>query len=369
MFRCTRCGQTYRDFHYTCDRCNGILLVDYEKRSWSPTRGCEGTWRYQSMIPVVKSISLSEGNTPLVRRRDVKDETYLKVEGDNPTGSFKDRGSTVTISDAFNRHFTRTTTASTGNMGASVAAYSAYANLETRVFIPHGIPREKVAQIEAYNAELVDVEGGFIEAVRRAREEADLHGAYLASTGLNPYFIEGLKTVAFEIFEQLKGVPDKVVVPTGTGGILTSIFKGFEELKGLGLVSELPKMIAVQSKEVSPIVTAWDTGSEIVPPPPEASTIASAILVKTPFNGNTAIDALKRSGGQGVTVTDEQILKAIRTLGHEGVFAEPAAAASLAALDEIDHQKDERIVLMVTGSGLKDPTAILQRTKSSSAPL
>jgi threonine synthase len=247
-------------------------------------------------------------------------------------------------------------------MGASVAAYSAYANIPSRIFIPQWIPKEKVAQIEAYNAELVEVEGGFREAVRRSREEADLNGAYLASTGLNPYFIEGLKTVAFELFEQLPGVPDKIVVPTGTGGILTSIFKGFEELKGLGVVDTLPQMIAVQSRAVSPIVTAWETGDKIVPPPDEAKTIASAILVKIPFNGYTAIDAMKRSGGEGVTVSDEQILKAIRVLGHEGVFAEPAAAASLAALDEFDYRRDERVILMVTGSGLKDPTAVLGGT-------
>jgi threonine synthase len=316
-------------------------------------------WRYQSMIPVRRSISLSEGGTPLVRRRDSKQEVYLKLEGDNPTGSFKDRGTSVVISDAFNRGYHTATVASTGNMGASVAAYCAYANLTARVFVPHGIPAEKVAQITAYDAELVPVDGGFGQAVERARAEADI-GAYLASTGLNPLFIEGLKSIAFELYEQM-GVPDRIIVPTGTGGILTSIFKGFEELRSLGIVDRLPQMIAVQSSVVAPIVEAWKSNTEPQPPSGEADTIATAILVKSPFNGLSAIDAMRRSNGYGVTVTDRQIVNAIRDLGREGVFAEPAAAAAMAALEEVEDIPDVRTALIITGSGLKDPSVVLRK--------
>jgi threonine synthase len=357
MFRCTKCGSEYPDFRYTCARCDSALLLEDHPKSWEPTGA--GMWRYRSMIPVRRSISLSEGGSPLVRRRDSKDKVLLKVEGDNPTGSFKDRGTSVVISDACNRGFKLTAVASTGNMGASVAAYSAYANIASRVFIPPGIPEEKIAQITAYGAELVPVEGGFSDAVRRARQEAEA-GAYLASTGLNPYFIEGLKTIAFELFEQM-GVPDKIVVPTGTGGLLTAIFKGFRELRALGVIDRLPQMIAVQSSEVAPIVEAWRERTEPRPPPQEATTIASAILVKSPFNGLSAIDAMNRSGGYGLTVTDHQIVQAIRDLGREGIFAEPAAAASMAALEQVERRPDDRVVLMVTGSGLKDPTVVLRK--------
>jgi threonine synthase len=356
VFRCTKCGSEFREFRYTCARCDSALLVIGDDLVWDPRGG--GVWRFRSMIPVPMSISLSEGNSPLVRRRDSMEEVFLKVEGDNPTGSFKDRGTTVVVSDAYNRGFTTTAVASTGNMGASVAAYSAYANLKARVFIPRGIPAEKIAQITAYGAELVPVEGGFAAAVSMARSEAE-KGAYLASTGLNPYFIEGLKTIAYELYEQM-GVPDKVVVPTGTGGVLTSIFKGFEELRTLGITRKVPQMIAVQSAAIAPIVEAWRDRTEIRAPG-EADTIASAILVKTPFNGYSAIDAMDRSGGYGVTVTDHQILEGIRTLGREGIFAEPAAAAPMAALEKIDHRPDDRIALLITGSGLKDPTVVLRR--------
>lgn len=357
MFRCTKCGSEYPDFRYTCARCDSALLLEDHPKSWEPAGA--SMWRYRSMIPVGMSISLYEGNSPLVMRRDSRDEVFLKVEGDNPTGSFKDRGSTVVISDAHNRGFKTATVASTGNMGASVAAYCAYANVASRVFIPQGVPEEKVAQITAYGAELVPVEGGFSQAVRRARQDAEA-GAYLASSGLNPYFIEGLKTIAFELYEQL-GVPDKIVVPTGTGGLLTAVFKGFRELRALKLIDRLPQMIAVQSSEVAPIVEAWRENREPIPPPQNVSTIASAILVKSPFNGLSAIDAMRRSGGYGLTVTDHQILQAIKDLGREGVFAEPAAAASMAALDQVDRKADDRVVLMVTGSGLKDPSVVLRR--------
>jgi threonine synthase len=357
MFRCTKCGTEFPEFRYTCARCDSALLLEDAPKSWEP-KGV-GLWRYRSMLPVTMSISMSEGGSPLVKRRDSQEEVFLKVEGDNPTGSFKDRGTTVVISDAYNRGYKTATVASTGNMGASVAAYSAYANIAARIFIPPHIPQEKIAQITAYGAELVPVEGGFSEAVAMSRREAAT-GAYLASTGLNPYFIEGLKTIAFELYEQM-GVPDQIVVPTGTGGILTAIFKGFRELRSLGVTDRLPRMIAVQSSEVAPIVEAWRERADPRPPPPDATTIASAILVKVPFNGRSAIEAIDRSGGYGVTVTDHQILRAIRDLGREGIFAEPAAAASMAALEQIDRRSDDRTALVVTGSGLKDPTVVLRQ--------
>lgn len=356
MFRCTNCGSEFTEFRYTCARCDTALLVVNEDLRWEPQGA--GMWRYRSMIPVPMLVTLSEGNSPLIRRRDVEDEVYLKVEGDNPTGSFKDRGTSVVISDAVSKGFQTVAVASTGNMGASVAAYSAYANLTARVFIPAGIPEEKVAQIKAYGAELVPVEGGFPQAVQRMKDEA-AGGAYLASTGLNPYFIEGLKTVAFELFEQM-GVPDMVVVPTGTGGLLTAIFKGFSELRALGVVDRVPRMVAVQSSAVAPIVDAWRSGREIRPPPVDVKSIASAILVKVPFNGISALDAMRRSHGFGVTVTDDQIVNALKALGREGVFAEPAAAASLAALEEMTICPGERVAVVITGSGLKDPTAFLR---------
>ncbi len=332
------------------------MMFESEGYEWRPEG--QGVWRYQSMIPVKSSISMSEGNTPLVKGRDVDERIFMKLEGDNPTGSFKDRGSTVVISDANNRGYRNAAVASTGNMGASIAAYCAYANIAARVFIPKDVSEEKVAQIEVYGAELVRVPGSFSDAVNASKNEAARKGAYLAMTGLNPYFLEGVKTISFELFEQM-GVPDKVVVPTGSGGLISAIFKGFKELRMLGIAETVPQMICVQSREIAPIVEAWKTGKEIEVPK-EAKTIASAIMVKVPFNGRSAIEAIDLSGGVGVTVTDDQIVEAIKKLGKEGVFAEPASAAAYAALEEIDYRDDENIALIITGSGLKDPEAALR---------
>lgn len=354
MFRCIKCGRRFEAPERSCSSCGSVLLVEPEGLEWRPSG--QGVWRYQSMIPVQRSISLAEGGTPLVRRRDVDERVYLKLEGDNPTGSFKDRGSTVVISDAYDRGYKDAVVASTGNMGASIAAYCAYANIRARVFIPRDVSEEKVSQIRVYGAELARVPGGFSDSVERMKEAALEKGTYLAMTGLNPYFIEGLKTIAFELYEQM-GVPDRIVVPTGSGGLVTGIFKGFSELRDLGVVEAVPRMVVVQSSAVAPIVESWRTGCEITVPK-EAKTIASAIMVKVPFNGPSAIEAIKLSKGEGVTVTDDQIVEAIETLGKEGVFAEPASAAAFAALDEIEYDNDERITLIITGSGLKDPSAL-----------
>lgn len=353
MFYCPRCGEIFREFRYRCEKCEGVLLVDYEERTWDPVGN--GVWRYQSMIPVRRSVSMGEGNTPMIRRRDVRDAVYLKLEGDNPTGSFKDRGTTVVISDASNRKFNTATAASTGNMGASISAYCAYGNLSSRIFIPDDVSEEKILQMVAYGADLVRLPGDYSDIVNRSIEESE-RGMYLASTGLNPYFIEGLKTTGFEIFEQV-GVPDWIVVPTGTGGHLTGIFKAFQELKELGVLGNLPRMVAVQAQTCSSIVDAWANNSEIIPSE-NPKTIASAIKVKVPFSGHTALDAIRESRGSGVVVTDREILNAMKDLGREGVFAEPSSAAALAALAKMDLEPDDRTVLVITGSGLKDPEAI-----------
>ena len=323
MFRCINCGTEVPEFRYACPRCGSALLAVNEGLSWRPEGA--GMWRYRSMVPVERRVTMYEGGTPLVRRRDVEEEVFLKVEGNNPTGSFKDRGTSVVMSDAVERGFGTVAVASTGNMGASVAAYS---------------------------AELVRMDGGFKEAVRRMREEGE-RGVYLATTGLNPLFIEGLKTIAFELFEQM-GVPDTVIVPTGTGGLLTAIHKGFEELRGLGIIDRAPRMVAAQAAAAAPIVEAWRDRAPLREPK-DAESIASAILVKEPYNGLSAISAMDSSGG---LVTDDELIDAVRELGKEGIFAEPSAAASLAAYRKLPSHRG-RTVLMVTGSGLKDPTAAL----------
>ncbi len=355
MFECPECGKTYSRFRYFC-RCGSVLLWK-GKTLWNPEG--EGVWRYSGMLPPVKErISMGEGWTPLVKNRDFVrkyPEMYYKFEGDNPTGSFKDRGTALVISHALGEGYGKVGVASTGNMGASVAAYSAYANISAEVFVPEDTPPQKITQIIAYGARVRKVKGTFSECFSKLWENRRKY--YIAMTGVNPYYLEGEKTVAFEIFEEI-GVPDTVVVPVGTGGLFTAVWKGFKELKQAGASKKLPVMVGVQAEGFSPIVRAWEEGLDRFPmPDPGRHTIASSIAVKEPFNGWTAIDAVNESKGFFCSVTDNQILRAMKKLAAEGIFAEPASAATLAAVEKEIGRTDERIVLLVTGHGLKQPAA------------
>lgn len=365
---CTACGAEYPrgpPERYSCD-CGGVLLVEWDKVVWKPSG--EGVWRYKSLIPFTGNpVTMGEGGTNLVHSRELFKNYHVrdlrfKTEGDNPTDSFKDRGTTVCVSRALQQGYKSVSVASTGNMGASVAAYAAFADLEARVFVPADTPNEKLAQIMAVGGKLHKIEGTFKDCVKKAVEDSK-KGSYLCETGLNPYYLEGEKTLGFELFEDMR-VPDKIVVPTGTGGLITSIYKAFKELKKAGKAKRLPEMVAVQAKNCSPIVDAWKKGTENVREPKKAKTIAGAIMVKSPFNGATAVRAITDSGGCAVAVTDSEIRHAILELGKEGVFAEPASAAALAAMHHLDC-KNERVALVITGHGLKDPAAFRGQASAS----
>ena len=353
---CPRCGTKYKPTkgRYLCD-CGSILIVKHKKLKWSP-RG-KGTWRYKSCMPHTgKHFSLNEGGTPLVKGRDRN--AYYKLEGDNPTGSFKDRGTTMVVSKAVSEKFTSVSVASTGNMGASVAAYAAYANIAARVFVPTTTPVNKLSQIRAYDAKLIKVKGTFHDAVDKMWRDVSKGASYLAMTGMNPYYIEGEKTIGYEIYEEI-GVPDQIIVPMGTGGLITAIYKAFTELKQMKKIRSLPRMIGVQAKNCAPIADAYFHDYDRAERLTKCNTIASAIMVKTPFNDYTALQAIKNSKGEAVTATETEIKKAILSLGKEGIFAEPASATALAAFNKIEKRKDDEVVLIVTGSGLKDPSAAI----------
>lgn len=365
MLVCTKCNRKYseRKPRYLCD-CGGVLLV--ENKLGKPELEGIGLRRYKDLLPVKRElVTLREGNTPLIKARNLEKRfklrnLFLKYEGVSPTGSFKDRGSCVTITKALEFGFKRTAVASTGNMGASVAAYSAKAGLECNVFVPEDTPEAKLAQIIAYGAKLHKVHGHFKQCVEQAQA---MRKTYLAMTGLNPYYIEGEKTIGYELAEA-KPQADIVILPMGTGGVLTATWKGFKEYHQLDLLHKLPKMIGIQPHGCSPIVDAWEHGHEEPEYIEHAGTVADAVLVKVPFNGHTASRAVNESNGFMEKVTDKQIIDAIKLLGSEGVFAEPAGALPLAGLvnllkdGKID--RNRTIMLVITGHGLKDPDVLIE---------
>lgn len=325
--------------------------------------------RYFSYLPVKDPkniVSLMEGSTPLIRARNLEEhlnieaEIYLKYEGMNPTGSFKDRGMTVAVSKAVEDGSSAVICASTGNTSASAAAYAAKARIKSIVLIPSGaIAMGKLAQAIAYGAKVIAIKGNFDVALKMVRELSQKHPITLVNS-INPYRIEGQKTAAFEICDDLCDAPDYLAIPVGNAGNITAYWKGFKEYYSLKKSSKLPKMIGFQAAGAAPIVE-----NRVIDNP---STVATAIRIGNPASWKYAVEAAKESCGKIDKVTDEEILDAYSLLSNkEGIFAEPASCASVAGVikcsREIGFSKGEKIVCVLTGHGLKDPdTAIKNGT-------
>ncbi|KAA1299067.1 MAG: threonine synthase [SAR202 cluster bacterium] len=316
--------------------------------------------RYREFLPVddaTPTVSLGEGSTPLVRSRSIKDslgcrELYFKLEGCNPTGSFKDRGMVIAIAKALEAGKTRIICASTGNTSASAAAYGARYQLETLVLVPAGeIAIGKLAQAMAYGARILAVNGSFDDALTTVKGIVESWDIELVNS-LNPYRIEGQKTGAFEIVDELGGVPDILCIPVGNAGNITAYWKGFKEYRGIGRIKKTPKMMGFQAAGAAPIVRGM--------PIPNPETIATAIRIGNPASWEQAEVARDESGGLIDMVDDNEIVDAyLRLAREEGIFCEPASSASVAGLlklSELDVDlTGKTIVCVLTGNGLKDP--------------
>ncbi len=316
--------------------------------------------RYQNLLPVTDEtpmITIGEGDTPLVRsvqiEKDVGCESlYFKLEMCNPSGSFKDRGMVVAVAKAVERGEQAVLCASTGNTSASAAAYAAHCGLRSFVIVPHGrIAGGKLAQTVAHGARLIAIEGGFDDALGLAREICDKHPIALVNS-VNPERIEGQKTAAFEIIDELGDAPDVLCLPVGNAGNITAYWRGFVEYYQLENCSRKPFMRGFQAAGAAPLVE----GHPVVEP----ETVASAIRIGNPASWQGAILARDESGGGIDAVTDEEILSAYRRMAQEeGIFCEPASAASVAgalklARDGVD-LAGKAVVCVITGTGLKDP--------------
>lgn len=325
--------------------------------------------RYRAHLPVTGAtpvISLNEGSTPLIHSSRLSEragaEVYLKFEGLNPTGSFKDRGMTVALSKAVERGAHTVICASTGNTSAAAAAYAARAGIRCAVLLPAGkIAAGKLVQAFVYGAKVVAIRGNFDDALRLVREFGDVEGVAIVNS-INPDRIEGQKTASFEIIEELGDAPDIHILPVGNAGNITAYWKGYREFHSAGLATRLPKMIGFQAAGSAPIFHGH---------PVEPHTIATAIRIGNPASWEGANTAVRESCGMIDIVTDQQILEAQRWLAsHEGIFVEPASAASVAGLMKCLSSDrcascpfatalrgGAKIVLTVTGHGLKDPDA------------
>lgn len=324
--------------------------------------------RYQSHLPINSNtplITLNEGNTPLLEAKSLSKtlgiKLFLKFEGANPTGSFKDRGMVMAVAKALENESKTIICASTGNTSASASAYAARTGMKSIVVIPEGnIALGKLAQAMAYGAKVISIKGNFDEALNIVREIAK-RDEYALVNSVNPFRIEGQKTAAFEIVDRLREAPDYLAIPVGNAGNITAYWKGFKEYNEKGISKGLPKMLGFEAEGSAAIVQ----GEPIANP----ETIATAIRIGNPASWQGALNAVNESGGLIDYVTDEEILEAYLLLAkEEGVFAEPASAASLAGIIKKAKQgyfsKGDLVVSVLTGHGLKDPNIAIKSIKS-----
>src|SRR3989475_3863576 len=313
---------------------------------------------------------LAIGGTPLYQVERLRkylgmSDLWLKDDTRNPSASLKDRASIIAVTRAEGK---TVACASTGNAASSLAVQAASVGLPCYIFVPYNSPRAKIVQLLMCGATVFAVQGSYDDAFDLCIEACNTFGWYNRNTGYNPYLVEGKKTVGLEIAEQLQWqVPESVLVPTGDGCIISGVYRGFEDFYRLGMIDRIPRMIAVQAEGSPAIVRALE-GDGVVRPYP-AHTIADGISVGLPRNGTMAVKVIRESGGFGVTVSDEEILTAEKELARlTGVFAEPSGAASYAGLlrllSEGRIERDERVVLLVTGSGLKSIDAVVEAAGS-----
>ncbi|HID87366.1 MAG TPA: pyridoxal-phosphate dependent enzyme [Anaerolineae bacterium] len=360
--RCTACGRAYPlpTQDWRCE-CGGVFeLEGTPPFSRQAVRSDEATlWRYRAMLPIEHEehiVSLGEGFTPLVEANAYGLPVLCKLEFLAPTGSFKDRGTTVLVSALREMGVTRVVEDSSGNAAASLAAYCARAGIRARIFVPAHASPAKLAQIAIYDAELVPVEGPRERAAEAAQDAA--RRAYYASHYYNPFPLEGLKTFAYEVWEQLGGrAPHNIVFPVGHGTFLLGTHRGFGELRTAGLIERMPRLFAVQARACAPLYQAYRQGLETPPLTSEGETIAEGIRIAHPVRGEQVLRAVRETGGAILAVDDGEIQWARDHLIRQGLYVEPTSAVALAGLRKLDKAiaPDEITIVPLTGSGLKSP--------------
>jgi threonine synthase len=382
--RCRECGREYpSDPIYTCEWCFGPLEVayDYDAIRAATSRekiatGPPTLWRYADLLPVAPAtaVDLGTGFTPLVRADRLAaelglNEVWVKNDTRNPTNSFKDRVVSIALSKALEFGFKVAACASTGNLANSVAAHAAHAGLRSYVFIPSNLEQGKVVTTAVYGGNLVAINGNYDDVNRLCAELAGVYQWAFVNVNMRPYYAEGSKTLAFETAEQLEWqAPDHVVVPAASGSLLTKIHKGFQELYEVGLLHDEPtvRVSGAQALGCSPIARAWlDESDTIRPVKPD--TIAKSLAIGNPADGYFALDVVRTTEGGFAAVTDREIVEGMQLLARtEGIFAETAGGVTVATLKKLAAdgviRADERVVVYITGHGLKTLEAVAPTT-------
>ncbi len=352
--------------HTKCPKCGGVLDVEYDDLLKKKPKGFRG---FLPLKDVKSLVTLKEGNTPLYKVSSLGAKygfanLYVKNEGANPTGVFKDRGSSLEITKALEAGAKALIIASSGNMAASCTAYASKAGLKIYVLVPEDTPVGKLSQILSYGAHVIKIKGNYSECVEISEQIANNHNLY--QVGDYVFRREGQKLLAYELVEQMeKGELDAVIVPTGAGTHVAGLWKGFVECGKMGLIKKMPKMFIVQPDGCAVLVRAFDKKKKCYSRWEKADTVCSAVAVTDPVDGKLALRAVYESGGAAIAVSDKEALDAQKNLASmEGIFTEPSSALAIAAVVELKKRKlissKENIVCIATGNGLKDPLTPLQ---------
>ncbi|MCH7522228.1 MAG: threonine synthase [Chloroflexi bacterium] len=386
--RCRECGRVYPlDPMHVCEFCFGPLEVFYDYEALRRTltrerieRGPLSMWRYADLLPVTAeaAVDIGTGYTPLIRASHLGrllglERLYVKNDCQNPTWSFKDRVVSLAVTKAREFEFDTLACASTGNLANSVAAHAARAGMDAIVFIPADLEQGKIVGSSVYGPTLVAVDGSYDEVNRLCSELSDKYPWAFVNINMRPYYAEGSKTLAFEVCEQLGWrSPDHCIVPLASGSLYNKIYKGLKELAWLGLVEwRGTRMSGAQAAGCSPIVEAWERQSfDIKPQKP--NTIAKSLAIGNPADGYYALKVMSQSGGQGVAVSDDEVVEGIKLLAEtEGIFAETAGGVVIAGLRRLVEQglidPEELVVAFITGAGLKTQEAVAPRLKPALA--
>jgi len=359
MIVCNNCSQPYPDqgVPYRCLHCGGTfdipVLPAFHMDHVKP--GLPGLWRYRNTFGLPDDtplVTLGEGNTPLVWAPAFGRQVAFKLEYQNPSGSFKDRGSAVLVSFLLSRRVGSVIEDSSGNAGASLAAYGARAGIRVRIFVPGYASGPKLAQIEAFGARVVSIQGtrsDTSEAVRLAAGQDEVY----ASHAYLPHVLLGYATLAYELVEQMGGLPGTVIAPTGQGNLLLAIGRGFNSLKAAGLIQKIPALVGVQARACAPLWAVSSYGAAGLGWVSEGQTLAEGVRIKFPVRGDEVLRLVEMSGGRFISVAEEEILPGRDQLARLGFYVEPTSAIVWSALTQISGHLPEPIAVVLTGSGFK----------------
>jgi len=384
-YKCIKCSSEFDrgEIEYVCKKCQGNLQITYDypfiKKRFKKADLAESSdysiWRYIDLLPVedlTRKPVVDIGWTPLYRTEKLGNHLglknlFLKDEGRNPSASLKDRPGAIAVVKALERGEKSITCASTGNAASSLACLTAALGLKTIIFVPEAAPPAKIAQLLVFGASVIAVKGSYDDAFDLSIQATKKYGWYSRNSGYNSYTREGKKTCAFEICEQLYWeCPDKVFVPVGDGNLISGMWKGFVDLHEIGFIERLPQLISCQAENMDAINRAFESDGVIRPV--KGKTVADSISVSCPHDGDAALNAIKESGGFAVSVSDEEIINAIPELARKtSVFGEPSGVTPYAALRKAVNDnligRNETIVIMMSGSGLKDINSAMKSVK------